>query len=159
MTGSKATYLTETSSTKDSGGGGTKFLDQPVPPSAKSSVSTRDSSANILPLGANTCLPMGTVGGLQGAPGRTAPIPPPREVSITGRMESLRDPLLLPTDPPARPSLRTESLERPPTRERRLREASGRCSAEPLEYFVAQELRPPAPLRLTFPSPYLATFD
>lgn len=122
-------------------------MDQPVPPSAKSSVSTRDGSANILPLGANTCLPMGTVGGLQGAPGRTAPIPPPREVSITGRMESLRDPLLLPTDPPARPSLRTESLERPPTRERRLREASGRCSAEPLEYFVAQELRPPAPLR------------
>ena len=60
----------------------------------------------------------------------------------------MRDPLVLPNNPPTRPSLRTESLERPPARERRLREAtSGRCSAEPLEYFVAQELRPPAPLR------------
>jgi len=100
---------------------------------------------NGLQLGGTGGLQMGVVGGS----GRAAPAPPPREISITGsRRESLRESSVLPSNPPTRPSLRTESLERPPARERRLRDAtSGRCSAEPLEYFVAQELRPPAPLR------------
>ena len=157
-----------------SGPGGPKstFLDQPAPltkglrdPPGPNGAPVRDPSVlqlgpvgglqigptNGLQLGATSGLQMGAVGGLQGGSSRAAPVPPPRgEVGITGsRRESLRDPpLVLPNNPPTRPSLRTESLERPPARERRLREAtSGRCSAEPLEYFVAQELRPPAPLR------------
>ena len=89
--------------------------------------------ANGLQIGPTSGLQMGAVGGLQGGSSRAAPVPPPRgEVGITGsRRESLRDPpLVLPNKPPTRQSLRTESLERPPARERRLREAtSGRCSA------------------------------
>ena len=44
--------------------------------------------------------------------------------------------------PPSRASLRTESLERPPSRPRRQRPTiSGRCSAEPQENFVSQHLQ------------------
>ena len=94
---------------------------------------------NGIQIGATSGLQMGAVGGLQGGSGRAAPAPPPRgEVGITGsRRESLRDPpLVLPNNPPTRPSLRTESLERPPARERRLREAtSGRYSAKLFTFF------------------------
>ena len=169
MTGSKPTYLTEANITKEAGGQKSSLMDQSAtmtkgsrdPPGINAGAG-RDLPTAGLQMGANAVLQigpasalptpsglqMGAIGGLQGGSVRAAPVPPPREVGISGKRESLRDPLVLPNNPPTRPSLRTESLERPPARERRLREAtSGRCSAEPLEYFVAQELRPPAPLR------------